>query len=87
MLSQTFQWHGCAALRIQSSNPLHFSAFNRIIIVHSFIKCDRLVSASFLELCALESWHTVRWSKKTDVSDTLCDPHPPILFVGYVVRG
>lgn len=38
-------------------------SFNRIIIVPSFIKCDRLVSASFLEPCALESWHTVHWSK------------------------
>lgn len=36
--------------------------FNGIIIVPSFIKCDRLVSASFVEPCALGSWHTVHWS-------------------------
>lgn len=41
---------------------LSLRRFNRIIIVPSFIKCDRLVSASFVEPCALGSWHTVQWS-------------------------
>lgn len=41
---------------------LSLRRFNRIIIVPSFIKCDRLVGASFVEPCALGSWHAVHWS-------------------------
>lgn len=75
--------------------PFHYiflllCSFNRIIIVPSFIKCDRLVSVSFLEPCALRSWHTVHWSTKQieQMFLTLCTmPHPQILSVGYTVRG
>lgn len=66
-------------------------SFNRIIIVPSFIKCDRLVSASFFsEPCALRSRHTVHWSTKQieQMFLTLCVmPRPQNVSVGYAVRG
>lgn len=69
---------------------LSLCSFNRIIIVPSFIKCDRLVSVSFFEPCALRSRRTVHWSTKQieQMFLTLCVmPHPQILSVGHAVRG
>lgn len=69
---------GCTKLTCHSIF-LSLCSFNRIIIVPSFIKCDRHVSVSFLELCALRSWRTVHWSTKQieQMFLTLCAmPHP-----------
>ena len=81
-LSETFQGHVCVHWVYKAhfhSISLWLRSFNRIIIVPSFIKCDRLVSASFLEPCCPEISayrpleHKTDWA---DVSDTLRDASP-----------
>lgn len=81
-LSETFQGHVCVYWVYKAhfhSISLSLCSFNRIIIVPSFIKCDRLVSASFLEPCCPEISahrpleHKTDWA---DVSDTLRDASP-----------
>lgn len=88
-----FQWHMCVYPVYKA--PFHSiflfpTTFRMIIIVPAFIKCDRHITASFLELCALRSWHNVHWTTKQIEQMFLTlrvMPHPQILSAGYAVSG